>query len=82
MMKMSVKKIFFMSLFISFFSCFKFSAETFSFAASVGFQSGKVQEYVYDSGDVLSRLDWKTYFIPELFQTENQRKPQMKKFQH
>lgn len=64
MMKMSVKKIFFLSLFISFFSCFKFSAETFSFAASVGFQSGKVQEYVYDSGDVLSRLDWKTYFIP------------------
>ena len=56
--------IFFFVLFISFFSCLKFSAETFSFTASVGFQSGKVQEYVYDSGDVLSRLDWKTDFIP------------------
>ena len=64
MMKMSVKKKIIFALFILFFSCFKFNAETFSFAASVGFQSGKVQEYVYDSGDVLSRLDWKTDFIP------------------
>lgn len=64
MMKMSVKKKFIFALFILFFSCFKFNAETFSFAASVGFQSGKVQEYVYDSGDILSRLDWKTDFIP------------------
>lgn len=58
------KKIFFFIFLISFSFCEKSNSEIFSFAASLGFQSGNVKEYVYDSGEVLSRLDWNTDFIP------------------
>ncbi|MGN0730185.1 omptin family outer membrane protease [Treponema sp.] len=59
-----IKKNIVFLLGLSFFLCAATSAETFSLTASLGFQSGKMQEYVYSGGTYVSRIDWQADLVP------------------